>query len=117
MTDEATQPAAKLSWRERLQEYGAVGVVTYLCVSVLVYTGFVVAIFAGIEVEGIVGESTVWFAAWVGLKITQPIRIAAVLALTPLIAALWHRVRGRPIKGVPKPPSLPGQEVDTRPDP
>jgi hypothetical protein len=117
MTDDATKPAVKLSWRERLQEYGAVGVITYLVMSVLVYTGFVVAIFAGVEVEGIVGESTVWFAAWVGLKLTQPFRVAAVLALTPIIAAGWHRLRGRPIKGVPTPPSLPGQEVDTRPDP
>lgn len=117
MNDDATKPAVKLTWRERLQEYGAVGIVTYVVVAVLVYIGFVVAIFSGIEVEGVVGESSVWFAAFIGYKITQPIRIAVVLALTPLIAALWHRVRGRPMKGASTPASLPKPESESRPEP
>ena len=114
---EPTPAPVKLSWRERLQEYGAVGMVVYLVIWVLTVIGFYVAISAGIEIEGVVGESSTLFAAWVAAKVTQPLRIAIVLAVTPVVAALWHRVRGRPIKGVPTPPSLPATEGDTRPDP
>ena len=117
MTEDATKPAVKLTWRERLQEYGSIGLVTYFVVFALTVVGFYVAISAGIEIEGVVGESSTWFAAWVATKVTQPIRIAVVLALTPLVAAVWHRLRGRPLGGVPVPESLPGPEVDTRPDP
>jgi len=117
VTEDATKPAVKLTWRERLQEYGSIGLVTYFVVFALTVVGFYVAISAGIEIEGVVGESSTWFAAWVATKVTQPIRIAVVLALTPLVAAVWHRLRGRPLGGVPKPESLPGPEVDTRPDP
>ncbi|HET6583284.1 MAG TPA: DUF1279 domain-containing protein [Nannocystaceae bacterium] len=109
-----TTPPAKLGWRERLQEYGAIGVATYLAISVLTFAGFVVAISTGFEVEGVVGESSIWFAAWVGLKLTQPIRVAVVLVVTPVVAAVWNRLRGRAV--VPKLPAV-TSEVDTRPDP
>jgi hypothetical protein len=117
VAEDETKPKKKPSWRERLEEYGAIGIVTYFVVFGLTIVGFYIAITAGIEVEGVVGESSTWFAAWVATKLTQPIRIAVVLAATPVIAAVWHRIRGRAIEGVPTPPSLPKSEVDTRPDP
>ena len=113
----ASQPPAKLSWRERLQEYGSIGIVTYFVVFGITVVGFYVAIKSGVEVDGVVGESSTWFAAWVATKLTQPIRIAVVLALTPFVAMVWHRVRGRALPGVPKPPAITGTDVDTRPDP
>lgn len=117
MTDEAPKPPAKLSWRDRLQEYGTIGFVTYFVIFGLTVVGFYVAIKSGVEVDGVVGESSTWFAAWVATKLTQPIRIAIVLALTPFVAMVWHRVRGRALPGVPKPKAVAGSEPDTRPDP
>lgn len=123
MADEQTpvttsEPApAKLGWRERLAEYGWLGIATYAVVSLLTYLGFFVLITRGFEVEGVVGETSTVFAAWVGLKVTQPIRIGVVLVLTPFVAAVLHRIRGKRLGTVPTPRSLGGAEADTRPDP
>lgn len=112
--EEPARPAAKLGWRERLQEYGSIGIVTYFVVFGLTIVGFFIAISAGYEVDGVVGQSSTWFAAWLATKVTQPIRIAVVLALTPIVAAAWHRIR--PKTTVPS-PAITTPEVDTRPDP
>jgi hypothetical protein len=112
------EPAApaKLGWRERLQEYGSIGIVTYFVVFGLTIVGFFIAISAGYEVEGVVGQSSTWFAAWLATKVTQPLRIAVVLALTPIVAAAWHKIRPKAIATVP-PPAIVTPESDTRPDP
>lgn len=114
MPKEPAKPVAKLGWRERLHEYGSIGIVTYFVVFGLTIVGFFVAISAGYEVEGVVGQSSTWFAAWVATKVTQPIRIAVVLALTPIVAAAWHRIRP---KTTVLPPAITTPEPDTRPDP
>ena len=116
MTD-AAPPPVKLSWRERLQEYGSIGIVTYFVVFGFTVVGFYVAISAGVEVDGAVGESSTWFAAWVATKITQPLRIAVVLAQTPVVAAVWHRVRGRSLGAAPQPPAIEKTDAGTQPDP
>jgi len=120
--DESTatppEPAKKkLSWRERLAEYGKVGLITYFVVFGLTWLGFFVLISRGFEVEGVVGETSTWFAAYLATKVTQPIRIAVVLVLTPLVAAAYERLHRRAIGTVPPPPSLTTPEADTRPDP
>jgi hypothetical protein len=83
--------------RERLKallaEYGRVALYTYLGLFVLVFAGFALAIAAGIQVESAQGGAGVLGMAYVATKVTQPLRIAGTLALTPLIASGINRLR------------------------
>ena len=99
-----------------INKIGSIGIVTYFVVFGLTIVGFFIAISAGYEVEGVVGQSSTWFAAWLATKVTQPIRIAVVLALTPIVAAAWHKIRPKTVGTVP-PPASTTPEADTRPDP
>jgi hypothetical protein len=81
--------------REKLKklmaEYGAIAITVYLCIFALAMIGFSVAIMRGFEVEGASATAGTLGAAWVATKLTQPIRIAATLALTPAIGAVLKR--------------------------
>jgi hypothetical protein len=81
--------------RERLKkllgEYGKLALYVYLAVFVVVLVGFALAIQMGIKVDSAAGKAGVWGAAWVATKVTQPLRILATLALTPLLAQLLRR--------------------------
>jgi hypothetical protein len=81
--------------RERLKallaEYGRVAVWTYLALFVVVLAGFAAAITWGIRVESATSGASVLGAAYVATKLTQPLRIAATLALTPVVAKLVER--------------------------
>jgi hypothetical protein len=77
-----------------LAEYGRVALYTYLGLFVLVFAGFAVAIAAGVQVESAEGGAGVLGMAYVATKVTQPIRIAATLALTPVIATGINRLKG-----------------------
>ena len=81
--------------RERLKnllaEYGKLALYVYLAIFVVVLAGFAVAIQLGISVESAAGKAGVWGAAWLATKVTQPLRILATLALTPLLAQLLRR--------------------------
>jgi hypothetical protein len=83
--------------RERLKtllaEYGRVALYTYFGLFALVLAGFAVAIAAGVQVESAQGGAGVLGMAWLATKVTQPLRIAATLALTPLVAAAVKKVR------------------------
>jgi hypothetical protein len=76
-----------------LAEYGRVALYTYLALFVLVFTGFAVAIAAGVQVESAQGGAGVLGMAYLATKVTQPIRIAATIALTPLVATAISRLR------------------------
>jgi hypothetical protein len=76
-----------------LAEYGRVALYTYVGLFVLVLAGFAVAIAAGVQVESAQGGAGVLGMAWVATKVTQPIRIAATLGLTPLVANAIGRLR------------------------
>jgi hypothetical protein len=78
-----------------LAEYGQVAIATYFTLFVLTLAGFAIAIKLGFEPESAAGTAGVLGAAWVATKLTQPIRILATLALTPLVAAAVKKVRGR----------------------
>jgi len=82
--------------RERLkallEEYGKVAIGTYFTLFALVLAGFAIAISAGIRVETAPGSAGVFGAAYVATKLTQPLRIAATLVLTPLVARLLHKL-------------------------
>ena len=81
--------------RERLKnllaEYGKLALMVYLAIFIVVLAGFALAIQTGIKVESAAGQAGIWGAAWVATKVTQPLRILATLALTPLLARLLRR--------------------------
>jgi hypothetical protein len=69
-----------------LAEYGRVALATYFALFALVFAGFGLAIALGMQVASAEGGVGVLGAAYVATKLTQPLRIAATLALTPLVA-------------------------------
>ncbi len=74
-----------------LAEYGRVAIWTYFAIFALVLLGFCLAIAYGFDVESAKGGAGTLGAAYLATKATQPLRIAATLALTPLIARLVKR--------------------------
>ena len=90
-----------------LSEYGNVALVTYLVIWVLTLTGFAIAISMGIKVEGATSGAGLAGATWLATKLTQPLRIAATLALTPFVSALYRKARGLPALPSDKPSEKP----------
>lgn len=91
----ATKPTLTERLKALLAEYGPVAITLYFVIFGLVFAAFAVAISTGFDVEG-AGQTTGLLAgAWVATKLTQPIRILVTLALTPLVAKGWDRLRGR----------------------
>lgn len=80
--------------QDLLKEYGQVAVYTYLAIWLAVLAGFVIAIALGFHQNGAAEGAGVLLSAWIATKLTQPLRIAATLGLTPLVAAVlrkWKR--------------------------
>jgi hypothetical protein len=82
-----------------LAEFGRLGLVIYLILFVVVLVGFVAAIRLGFRVESTAGKAGIWGAAWLATKVTQPLRILATLALTPIVAQLLKRWKKLPPVG------------------
>lgn len=78
-----------------LVEYGAIAVVVYLAIFFLVLFGFWTAIRFGWEPASATANLGTFAAAYIATKVTQPLRIMATLAVTPLIAKMYERVTGR----------------------
>lgn len=95
MSDKTKKPLSQ-RLKELLADYGSIALTIYLAIFALVFAGFAIAIAAGFGSESAGSIAGTAAAAWVATKLTQPFRIAGTLALTPLVAALWHRYRGRP---------------------
>jgi hypothetical protein len=72
-----------------LVEYGSLAIYTYLVLFVLVLAGFALAITTGLKVDSSAGKAGVLGAAWVATKLTQPLRIVASVALTPIVARMF----------------------------
>jgi hypothetical protein len=77
--------------QQLLTEYGAIGVVVYFTIFFAVLFGFWAAIRAGWHPKGVGGGVGAFTAAYIATKLTQPLRIAATVALTPLIARRRHK--------------------------
>jgi hypothetical protein len=96
-------PAAPTTWwgrqsqklKDHFAEFGTIAIIVYFTIFFATWAGFAIAISQGIEAEGVASDSGVLFGAWVATKATQPLRILATLGVTPFVAAIWHRVRGR----------------------
>lgn len=78
-----------------LAEYGNVALVTYIAIWVLTLAGFAIAISMGMQVEGAASGAGFLGATWLATKLTQPFRIAGTLALTPIVAAVLRKLRGK----------------------
>lgn len=72
-------------------EYGAVALVIYLLIFTLVITSFWFAIRFGWTPNSIVGDVGAFTAAYLATKVTQPLRIAATLVVTPVAARILNR--------------------------
>ena len=86
-----------------LVEYGAIAVVVYLAIFFVVLFGFWAAIKSGWEPSGAMANVGAFTAAYLATKLTQPLRIIATLAVTPLLARVFERVMGR--RAATAPPS------------
>ena len=81
-------------WKEFLVEYGSVAFGVWFAIFGLVLGGFVLAIEAGFQPEGVAAESGKWGMAYVATQLTKPIRIVATMFLTPVVARVLRRRRG-----------------------
>ena len=81
----------KVRFAEVKREYGKIAIATYLVIFFAVLGAFAVAIKMGYSVEGASGTSGVLLGAWVATKVTQPIRIAATIGLTPFVARVLRK--------------------------
>jgi len=72
-------------------EYGAVAVVVYFALFFSVWFGFWAAIRFGWRPTTAVAAAGTWTAAYIATKVTQPLRIAATIAMTPFLARLYER--------------------------
>jgi hypothetical protein len=97
----------KDKFKKFVEEYGAIAIITYFVIFFLVFGGAAVAISAGftaadgqVDTEGAGGwlgrKSVTLGAAYVLTRLTLPFRLAAVFVLTPIIARVYERMRGRP---------------------
>ncbi len=81
--------------------YGKLALIIYFTIFVLVFFGFYFALQAGVDLESWsmfedrLGQAGTAVVAYVATKITQPIRIAATVALTPMIARFLGKEEGK----------------------
>jgi len=92
------------TFQKLLAEYGVIAVIVYFTIFFGVWVGAWAAIQRGVDLAALaarVGLSSnrfvtslgAWTAAYIFTKLLQPIRIAATLLLTPLLARLYERSR------------------------
>lgn len=89
-------PVTREKLKVLLEEYGRIAIGTYLVIWLAVLAGFAIAIASGFRTASTEGGAGVLLGAWLATKLTQPLRIGATLLLTPLVAAVIHRLRRRP---------------------
>ena len=85
--------SVKKTVQNLLAEYGTVAVVVYFTIFFATLFGFWLAIRLGWRPSSAAGTMGTWAAAYIATKLTQPIRIAATLVVTPVVAKLYERVR------------------------
>lgn len=102
-----------MSWwtrlRERyahlLEEFGSAAVAVYAVLFFGTWLGFWIAISYGFDAGENAANAGTIGGAWVATKVTQPVRIAATIAITPLAVGLWRRLR--PARKPPEAPPSP----------
>ncbi len=76
-----------------LAEYGSVALVVYFAIFFGVLFAFWAAFRFGWSPESVGGQVGTLTAAYLATKVTQPLRIAATIAVTPIVVAGMARVR------------------------
>jgi hypothetical protein len=76
-------------------EYGSVAVVVYFGIFFAVLFGAWTAIHFGWQPQSVTGNVGAFTAAYLATKVTQPVRIATTLAVTPVAARAYHRFARR----------------------
>jgi hypothetical protein len=95
------------TFKHLMTEYGTVAVIVYFTIFFAVLFGFWAAIRFGWSTRGAAAGVGTFTAAYIATKLTQPLRIAATLALTPIVAKVYERVTGKP-RATPAPESSAG---------
>ena len=96
MTSSAS-PEPPPTLKDRLQkflvEYGSLCLYVYFAIFALVLVGFATAIQLGAQLDSAAGVAGTWGAAYVATKLTQPLRIWATIAVTPIVVRVARRVK------------------------
>jgi hypothetical protein len=90
-----SQRRLKKTVQNLLAEYGTVAVIVYFTIFFAVLGGFWLGIRFGWRPTSVAGSAGTLAAAYIATKLTQPIRIAATVVITPIVAKLYERMRGR----------------------
>ena len=85
------KPSLKQRFEALVAEYGKFVLPLYFGIFFLTWTGFAFAIQNGFEVETATAGVGTWAAAYIATKLTQPVRIGATLALTPIVARIFGK--------------------------
>ncbi len=85
-------------------EYGSLAIYVYFAIFAIVLLGFVVAISAGLHVKSHAATAGTWGAAYLATKLTQPLRIAATLVITPLVMKIFRLKKRTPPSDAQSPP-------------
>ncbi|MEX2179751.1 MAG: hypothetical protein WD801_13630 [Gemmatimonadaceae bacterium] len=80
-----------VKFRDLLLEYGVIALVVHYVIFAVVITGFWMAIRMGWQSSSTAADVGTWTAAYILAKITQPLRIVATLAITPLVARWYEK--------------------------
>ena len=94
------------TFNKLMAEYGVIAVIVYFTIFFATLFGAWVAIQRGVDLaalaarfglssNGIVANLGAGTAAYIFTKILQPVRIGLTVVLTPLLARLYERTRGR----------------------
>jgi hypothetical protein len=95
----------KKTFKNVLAEYGVIALILYLVIFFLVLIGVYSAIKAGWSPKGFASETGTWVVAYLITKATTPIRLAVTVALAPLVAKVWDRLRGKSRDTPPESPT------------
>jgi hypothetical protein len=85
----------KKSLNHVITEYGVIALILYLVIFVIVLLSVYSAIKAGWSPKGFAGQTGTWLVAYLITKATTPFRLAGTIALAPLVAKGWDKLRGR----------------------
>jgi hypothetical protein len=86
-------------------DYGSLALWVYFIIFGVVLVAFLFAFKFGIHVKSPVASVGTWGAAYLATKLTQPLRILATLALTPIVMKVLRFRKRAGATEVPRPPS------------
>lgn len=91
--------------KELMVEYGSLALWVYFIIFAVVLVAFLFAFKFGIHVKSPVAAVGTWGAAYLATKLTQPLRIIATLALTPIVMKVLRLRKGAGAAEAPRPPN------------